>query len=78
MTKQEILDYFSLIDLAYNESGRLESLARMIDELLKEQDAVTIKRQKSLMGMVCMAVSAQSAETGFNQHIHSVDSADRR
>lgn len=38
MTKQEILDYFSLIDFAYNESGRLESLSRMIDELLKEQD----------------------------------------
>jgi len=37
MTKQEILDYFSLIDFAYNESGRLESLARMIDELLEEQ-----------------------------------------
>ena len=40
MTKQEILDYFSLIDFAYNESGRLESLARMIDELLKEHEAV--------------------------------------
>ena len=40
MTKQEILDYFSLIDFAYNESGRLESLSRMIDELLKEQEAI--------------------------------------
>ena len=40
MTKQEILDYFSLIDFAYNESGRFESLSRMIDELLKEQEAV--------------------------------------
>ena len=38
MTKQEILDYFSLIDFAYNESGRLESLSRMLDELLKEQE----------------------------------------
>ena len=38
MTKQEILDYFSLIDFAYNESGRFESLSRMIDELLKEQE----------------------------------------
>ena len=37
MTKQEFLDYFSLIDYAYNESGRLESLSRMLDELLKEQ-----------------------------------------
>ena len=37
MTKQEILDYFSLIDFAYNESGRFESLSRMLDELLKEQ-----------------------------------------
>ena len=39
MTKQDILDYFGLIDFAYNESGRLESLSRMLDELLKEQDA---------------------------------------
>ena len=39
MTKQDILDYFSLIDFAYNESGRLESLSRMLDELLKEQEA---------------------------------------
>ena len=39
MTKQEILDYFSLIDFAYNESGRFESLSRMLDELLKEQEA---------------------------------------
>lgn len=38
MTKQEILDYFSLIDFAYNESGRFESLSRMLDELLKEQE----------------------------------------
>ena len=38
MTKQDILDYFSLIDFAYNESGRLESLSRMLDELLKEQE----------------------------------------
>ena len=41
MTKQEILDYFSLIDFAYNESGRFESLSRMLDELLKEREAVT-------------------------------------
>ena len=40
MTKQDILDYFNLIDFAYNESGRLESLSRMLDELLKEQEAV--------------------------------------
>ena len=40
MTKKEILDYFSLIDFAYNESGRFESLSRMLDELLKEQEAV--------------------------------------
>lgn len=42
MTKQEILDYFSLIDFAYNEYGRLESLERMIDELLKEQEAMNV------------------------------------
>lgn len=41
MTKQEILDYFGLIDFAYNESGRLESLSRMLDELLKEQEVKT-------------------------------------
>ena len=46
MTKQEILDYFSLIDFAYNESGRFESLSRMIDELLKEQEKKEIKLHK--------------------------------
>ena len=51
MTKQEILDYFSLIDFAYNESGRFESLSRMLDELLKEQEVipVLIREGKSKM-----------------------------
>lgn len=53
MTKQEILDYFSLIDFAYNESGRFESLSRMIDELLKEQEAVKPK-SKSRHGSTTM------------------------
>lgn len=40
MTKQEILDRFRDINEAYNDSSRYDSLSRMLDELLKEQDAV--------------------------------------
>ena len=40
MTKQEILDKFNDIDFAYNDSSKHETLSRMIDELLKEQEAV--------------------------------------
>ena len=38
MTKQEILDRFSDIDFAYNDSSKHETLSRMLDELLKEQE----------------------------------------
>ena len=40
MTKQEILDKFSDIDFAYNDSSKHETLSRMLDELLEEQEAV--------------------------------------
>ena len=40
MTKQEILDRFSDIDFVYNDSSKYETLSRMLDELLKEQEAV--------------------------------------
>lgn len=39
MTKQEILDRFRDINEAYNDSSRYDSLSRMLDELLKEQEA---------------------------------------
>ena len=35
MTKQDILDYFSDINQAYNDSSRLDSLSNMIDEMLE-------------------------------------------
>lgn len=38
MTKQEILEHFRDIDFAYNDSSKLDTLSRMIDELLKEQE----------------------------------------
>lgn len=38
MTKQEILDMFSDIDFVYNDSSKHETLSRMLDELLKEQE----------------------------------------
>lgn len=38
MTKQEILDKFNDIDFVYNDSSKHETLSRMLDELLKEQD----------------------------------------
>lgn len=40
MTKQEILDRFRDINEVYNDSSRYDSLSRMLDELLKEQEAV--------------------------------------
>ena len=39
MTKQEILDKFNDIDFVYNDSSKHETLSRMLDELLKEQEA---------------------------------------
>ena len=38
MTKQEILDKFNDIDFFYNDSSKHETLSRMLDELLKEQE----------------------------------------
>lgn len=43
MTKQEILDKFNDIDFVYNDSSKHETLSRMLDELLKEQEAVKPK-----------------------------------
>ena len=39
MSKDEILDYFSDINYAYNDSTRLNTLSNMLDELL--EDAVS-------------------------------------
>ena len=36
MSKQDILDYFSDINYAYNDSTRLDTLSRMLDELIKD------------------------------------------
>ena len=40
MTKNDILDYFKDINYVYNNSNQLDTLSSMIDELLKEQEAV--------------------------------------
>ena len=40
MTKNEILDKFNDIDFVYNDSSKHETLSRMLDELLKEQETV--------------------------------------
>lgn len=36
MSKQDILDYFSDINYAYNDSTRLDTLSRMLDELVEQ------------------------------------------
>ena len=46
MTKQEILDRFNDIDFVYNDSSKHETLSRMLDELLKEQESVKPYRSK--------------------------------
>lgn len=43
MSKRDILDYFSDINYAYNDSTRLDTLSRMLDELM-EQAASTWHR----------------------------------
>ena len=43
MTKQEILDEFYDINYVYNTSSKHETLSWMLDELLKEQEAVKPK-----------------------------------
>lgn len=40
MTKQEILERFKDIDFMYNDSSRLDTLSRMIDELLQSQPQI--------------------------------------
>ena len=42
MTKQKILDEFNDINYVYNNSSKHETLSRMLDELLKEQEAVPV------------------------------------
>lgn len=36
MSKQDILNYFSDINYAYNDSTRLDTLSRMLDELVEQ------------------------------------------
>ena len=36
MSKQDILDFFSDINYAYNDSTRLDTLRRMLDELVEQ------------------------------------------
>lgn len=46
MTKQEILDEFDDINFVYNNSSKHETLSWMLDELLKEQEAVPVDNGK--------------------------------
>lgn len=46
MTKQEILDEFDDINYVYNNSSKHETLSWMLDELLKEQEAVPVDNGK--------------------------------
>ena len=52
MTKQEILQYFCDINMAYNDSSKYDTLARMIDELLKEQEEEISKISKVYLELV--------------------------
>ena len=40
MTKQKILQYFCDINMAYNDSSKYDSLSKMLDDLLKEQEPI--------------------------------------
>lgn len=41
MTKQQILDHFCDINLAYNNCNKLNDLSTMLNELLKERPKIT-------------------------------------
>lgn len=43
MTKKEIMDQFCDIDVIYNDSTRLETLSRMIDELMEHTKPLPIE-----------------------------------
>lgn len=43
MTKHDILEVFKDIDFMYNDSTRLDTLSRMIDELQEEQQKKPVK-----------------------------------
>lgn len=36
MTKQEILDYFKDINFMYNDSSKMDTLSKMLDELIED------------------------------------------
>jgi hypothetical protein len=40
MTKQDILDYFSDINYAYNDCNKHDDLSRMLDELIETQPKI--------------------------------------
>ena len=53
MTKQEILDKFNDINFAYNDSSKHETLSKMLNELLKEQEAVEPLFNEQMKHFVC-------------------------
>ena len=58
MRKQDILEYFKDIDFMYNDSSRLNTLSKMIDELQEEKEAHWIK--KSCDALYCSNCDAPS------------------
>lgn len=69
MSKQEILDYFSEINYAYNDAGRLDSLSHMLDELL-EDITEEIIRKKCHQGDPSVAYGLELALDTINNHIN--------
>lgn len=62
MTKQEILDKFNDIDFVYNDSSKHDTLSRMLDELLKEQEGLLGIQQTADSIMFVSAGTAQQGE----------------
>lgn len=67
MTKQRILDEFKDIDVMYNDSSRLETLSRMIDELLDEF------RHKFGFAESCENCNMDSRQCQFNVDFSRMD-----
>jgi len=70
MTKQEILDTFNDIDFVYNDSSKHETLSRMLDELLKEQELPTELKQKMWNALYAEEDEYEKKFVGKEEHLN--------
>jgi hypothetical protein len=75
MTKEEILQYFSAINYAYNDCSRYGTLKRMLDELTEPcEDAISRKDLIEFLEKVTVT-DGITFETGFKQILTDIRNA---